>query len=150
MAEAVGLAASVIAIVELSAKLATLCLQYSTSVSRANTEVTNLRTKLNDLSTSLQGLSRLLESQSAGTLPVSQDLTKSLDGCMAELTRLQAKLDPGKARKAMHRIGFRALKWPFDSKEVNEIVTNLERYQQNMLLCLQVDQTLVALVHMKD
>ncbi|KAH7116445.1 hypothetical protein EDB81DRAFT_819588 [Dactylonectria macrodidyma] len=54
MAEAVGLAISVIAIIDLSAKVATLCLQYSTAVRNAGDDITRLQRRLNDLSTCLQ------------------------------------------------------------------------------------------------
>jgi hypothetical protein len=41
----------------------------------------------------------------------------------------------------MSRVGFRALKWPFTSKQVDKIVSTLEGYQQTFMLALQVDQT---------
>ncbi|KAF5617642.1 kinesin light chain [Fusarium sp. NRRL 25303] len=45
----------------------------------------------------------------------------------------------------MRRLELRALKWPFDSKDVSGIVANLERYKQTIMLCLQVDQTTILL-----
>ena len=51
------------------------------------------------------------------------------------------KLEPRKGRKTMSRIGLRALRWPFTSKQVEKIVSNLEGYQQTFGLALQVDQT---------
>jgi hypothetical protein len=65
----------------------------------------------------------------------------SVDGCTLELVQVQNRLDPGKARKAMRRFGLRALRWPFDSKEVSGIISNLERYSQTIMWCLQIDQT---------
>jgi hypothetical protein len=41
----------------------------------------------------------------------------------------------------MSRFGFRALKWPFTSKQVDKVVLNLEGYEQTFSLALQVDQT---------
>jgi hypothetical protein len=52
---------------------------------------------------------------------------------------MRTKLDPGKTRKAMSRIGFRALKWPFTSKQVDKIISTLEGYEQTFSLALQVD-----------
>ncbi|EGU74140.1 hypothetical protein FOXB_15348 [Fusarium oxysporum f. sp. conglutinans Fo5176] len=127
MAEAVGLAASVIAIIDLSAKVATLCFQYSTAVGNARTDVARLQSRLNDLDACLRGVHRVLHGPNNQALPISRELIDSLDGC--------------KARKTMRRLGLRALKWPFDSKEVSGIVANLERYKQTIMLCLQVDQT---------
>ncbi|KAM6505253.1 hypothetical protein FSOLCH5_014486 [Fusarium solani] len=45
----------------------------------------------------------------------------------------------------MRRFGLRALKWPFDSKEVSDIVSNLERYERTITLGLQIDQTTLLL-----
>jgi DNA-binding transcriptional MerR regulator len=141
MAEAVGLAASVIAIINLSAKVATLCLQYSTAVGNARTDITYLQNRLSDLGTSLSGVQHLLDNENNKTLATSQKLVDSLAGCRSELAQLQSRLDPGKARKTMRRFGLRALKWPFNSKEVSGIASNLEHYRQTIMLCLQVDQT---------
>ncbi|KAH7137547.1 hypothetical protein EDB81DRAFT_844122 [Dactylonectria macrodidyma] len=122
MADAVGLAASVIAIIDLSAKVAVLCLQYSTA-----------------------GVQHLLDNRNNQALATSRKLVDSVDGCTSELVQLQGRLDPGKARKAMRRFGLHALKWPFDSKEVSDIVSNLERYERTITLGLQIDQTTLLL-----
>ncbi|KAK2669726.1 P-loop containing nucleoside triphosphate hydrolase [Fusarium oxysporum f. sp. vasinfectum] len=145
MAEAVGLAASVIAIIDLSAKVATLCFQYSTAVGKARADVAHLQSRLNDLDACLRGVHRVLHGPNNQALLISRELIDSLDGCKSELTQVQNRLDPGKARKTMRRLGLRALKWPFDSKEVSGIVANLERYKQTIMLCLQVDQTTILL-----
>ncbi|RYP13088.1 hypothetical protein DL765_007037 [Monosporascus sp. GIB2] len=145
MAEAVGLAASVIAIIDLSAKVANLCFQYSTAVGNARADITCLRTRLDDIGTSLQGVRHLLDGQNYQELATSRELVDSLNGCTSELAQLQSRLDPGKAHKAMRRVGLRALKWPFDSKEVSGIVSSLEHYKQTIMLCLQVDQTTLLL-----
>ncbi|KAM6510855.1 hypothetical protein FSOLCH5_011300 [Fusarium solani] len=145
MAEAVGLAASVIAIIDLSAKVATLCLQYSTAVGNARADITHLQRRLNDLSPCLQRTQRLLNGPNKHALETSQSLVDCFDDCTQELARVQSRLDPGKARKAMRRFGLRALKWPLDSKEVNGIISNLDDYKQTIMLCLQVDQTTILL-----
>ncbi|KAH7115661.1 hypothetical protein EDB81DRAFT_862240 [Dactylonectria macrodidyma] len=145
MADAVGLAASVIAIIDLSAKVAVLCLQYSTAVGNARADITRLRSRLDDLGTTLQGVRHLLDNQNNQALATSRKLVDSVDGCTSELVQLQSRLDPGKARKAMRRFGLRALKWPFDSKEVSDIVSNLERYERTITLGLQIDQTTILL-----
>ncbi|KAH8661168.1 hypothetical protein BGZ61DRAFT_485518 [Ilyonectria robusta] len=145
MAEAVGLAASVIAIIDLSAKVAVLCLDYSTAVGNARADITRLRHRLDDLGTTLQGVRHLLDDPSSQALATSRRLVDSVDACTSELAQLQSRLDPGKARKAMRRFGIRALKWPFDSKEVSDIVSNLERYERTITLGLQIDQTTLLL-----
>ncbi|KAH7124446.1 hypothetical protein EDB81DRAFT_765805 [Dactylonectria macrodidyma] len=141
MAEAAGLAASVIAI---SAKVAVLCLDYSTAVSNARADITRLRSRLYDLGTTPQGVRHLFDDPSSQALATSRRLVDSVDACTSELAQLQSRLDPGKARKAMRRFGIRALKWPFDSK-VSDIVSNLERYERTITLGLQIGQTTLLL-----
>lgn len=49
-------------------------------------------------------------------------------------------------RKAPSRLEVRALKWPFTSNEVEEIVDDLEKYEQTFSLALQVDYMSVLCV----
>ncbi|KAI8710369.1 hypothetical protein NCS52_01581900 [Fusarium sp. LHS14.1] len=145
MAEAVGLVASVIAIIDLSAKVAKLCSDYSTAVGNARADITRLQSQLGNLGECLQGARRLLNDPNNQSLATSRKLVDSVDGCTSELVQVQNRLDPGKARKAMRRFGLRALRWPFDSKEVSGIISNLERYCQTIMWCLQIDQTTILL-----
>ena len=43
----------------------------------------------------------------------------------------------------MSRFGVRALKWPFESKDVDAIIKALERYQDTVSASLNVDQVYV-------
>ncbi|KAJ9412678.1 hypothetical protein QL093DRAFT_2539123 [Fusarium oxysporum] len=126
MAEAVRLTASVVAIIDLSAKVATLCFQYSTAVGNARADIAHLQSRLNDLDTCLRGVHRVLYSPNNQALTISRELIDSLDGCKSELVQMQNRLDPGKARKTMHRLGLRALK----------IIANLEHYKQTIITIL--------------
>jgi hypothetical protein len=95
------------------------------------------------LETTLQGAQRLLESPNGKKLQTSQGLGNGLTDCFSQLSELQSrlekKLNPGSARKAMSRIGFRALKWPFESKEIDRIIENLEQYRDTLSAGLAVD-----------
>ncbi|KAH7194234.1 hypothetical protein DER44DRAFT_706025 [Fusarium oxysporum] len=145
MAEAVGLAASIIAIVELSAKVGKLCVQYSTAAGNARADITRLQNRLKDLNVCLEAAQRLLDDPKNTKLATSRSLVDSLNACETELAEVQDRLHPGSARKAMRRFGLRALKWPFNSKEISTVVSNLEHYKQTITLCLQVDQTTILL-----
>ncbi|KAF4422157.1 Kinesin light chain [Fusarium acutatum] len=145
MAEAVGLAASIIAIVELSVKVSKLCVQYSTAAGNARADITRLQSRLKDLNICLEAAQRLLDDPRNTALAISRSLIDSLNSCKIELDEIQDKLDPGSARKAMRRFGLRALKWPFDSKEISTAISNLEHYKQTITLYLQVDQTTILL-----
>lgn len=133
-------AASLIAVIEISAKITSLCFQYSVAVKYANRDIDRLQRKVSDLKNILEGAKRLLDGQ---LLSTAQTLVDSLKDCFLRLEELQTQLDPGKTRKAMSRLGVRAIKWPFTSKEIEKIVNGLERYEQTFILALQVDQTWV-------
>ncbi|RII21467.1 vegetative incompatibility protein HET-E-1 [Alternaria sp. MG1] len=137
-------AASVIAVVDISAKIASLCYQYSVAVMGARDDIERVRRKVSDITHILEKIKQLLDSRDKTRLSTTQGLFSSLEQCLRELKSLEAKLDTGKTRKIMSRFGFRALKWPFTSKQVDKIVLNLEGYEQTFSLALQVDQTVVV------
>ncbi|KAI1559940.1 AAA-16 domain containing protein [Pyrenophora tritici-repentis] len=137
-------AASVIAVIDISAKIASICYQYSIAVKEAKDDIERVQRKVSDITHILEKLKQLLDSQDKTRLSSAHRLLESLSQCLWELEDVKAKLDPGKTRKTMSRIGFRALKWPFTSKQVDKIVSTLEGYQQTFMLALQVDQTVLA------
>ncbi|KAF6782559.1 Kinesin light chain 5 [Colletotrichum sojae] len=144
-----GVAANVIAVVDLSAKVAALCFQYSKEVAGARGDIQRLRTQVEHLGTAVRGTQRLVEGIKGRSLLISQELVDSIHECIADLERLEKKLDPKPARTMMRRLGLRALKWPFDSKEVDQVLSSLERHEKTILLGLQIDQT-SALVDIQE
>lgn len=139
--DGISAAASVLAVIEISAKVATLCFQYSVAVKHASNDVQRLQKKIEDIGTILKMLEQQTERPDGARLSATSKLTESLRGCQESLQELKIQLEPGKTRKAMSRFGARALKWPFKSKEFEKIVTDLERYQQAFSQSLQIDQT---------
>jgi Fungal N-terminal domain of STAND proteins len=134
-------AANVIAVVDISAKIASLCFQYSVAVKNAKEDIGRLQRKVNDIKDVLGEVQQLLDGRDKTRLSATNKLLDSLKECFLQLEELKTQLEPGKTRKAMSRFGVRALKWPFTSKEVEKIVASLERYEQTFSLALQADQT---------
>jgi hypothetical protein len=134
-------AASVIAVVDISAKIVSLCYQYFVAVKDAKDDIERVRRKVSDITHILEKITQLLDNQNKTRLSTAQGLFGSLERCLKELKSLEVKLDPGKTRKTISRFGLRALKWPFTSKQVDKIVLHLEGYEQTFSLALQVDQT---------
>jgi hypothetical protein len=134
-------AASVIAVIDISAKITSICYQYSIAVKEAKDDIERVQKRVSDITHILEKLKQLLDSQDKARLSSTHRLLDSLSQCLRELEDVKAKLDPGKTRKTMSRFGFRALKWPFTSKQVDKIVSTLEGYRQTFILALQVDQT---------
>ncbi|KAI9856456.1 MAG: hypothetical protein M1813_009112 [Trichoglossum hirsutum] len=133
-------AASVIAVVDISAKITSLCFQYLTAAKDAKNDIERLQRKVAKIGGILEKIKQLLDGQDKARLPTTSELSDSLKECFRELEELKAELEPGKTRKAMSRFGVRALKWPFTGKQVEKIVSGLERYEQAFTLALQVDQ----------
>ena len=142
--DGLGSAASVIAVIDLSAKVASLCFQYSTAVKNAKSDIERLRRELDRLKTTLEGTRQLLDSPNGARLQTSQRLQDGLRGCSSPLTELETrlvkKLNSGTTRM-MSQFGIRALKWPFESKDVNRIMTTLERCRDTLSAALTIDQT---------
>ena len=134
-------AANVIAVVDISAKIASLCFQYSVAVRDAKKDIDRLQRTVTDIKNVLEEVRQLLDGQDKTRLSTTHKLSDSLKECNQQLQGLKAQLEPEKTRKAMHRFGVRALKWPFTNKQVEKIVASLKKYEQTFSLALQVDQT---------
>jgi hypothetical protein len=134
-------AASVTAIVDISAKIASLCFQYSVAVKDAKKDIDRLQRTVTDIKNVLEEVQQLLDRQDKTRLSTTHKLSDSLEECHQQLQGLEAQLEPGKTRKAMSRLGMRALKWPFTSKQVEKTIAGLEEYKHTFSLTLQVDQT---------
>lgn len=139
--DGLSVGASVIAVVDVSVKLITLCSQYSTAVVNARADITRLETQVKSLRTTLEHAAGLIGASSSQPLSASRDLIDQLQGCKTTLQELQAKLNLSTARKLMRRVGLRALKWPFTRGEIEAKICDLERYQRRVMDGLQIDQT---------
>ncbi|KAH7201310.1 hypothetical protein DER44DRAFT_441261 [Fusarium oxysporum] len=143
MAEALGVASSVIAVVDLSAKVFSLCLQYSREVKNAKNDIERLRKEVVAFQDITEKLKALLEEPRGKELKASQQLVSAIEDGHSTLGRLEQRLQPSTGRKAMRRFGVRALKWPFESKDVEGAVQNLERCRGSISLALNIDQTVI-------
>ncbi|KAF2175951.1 hypothetical protein K469DRAFT_679307 [Zopfia rhizophila CBS 207.26] len=139
--DALSGAASAIAVIDISAKITSLCFQYSVAVKDVKKDIERLQRKVTDIKDVLGEIEQLLDGPDKTRLSTAHKLSGSLKEYFLQLQDLKTQLDPGKTCKAMSRIGMRALKWPFTSKQVEKIVVGLEKYAQIFSLALQVDQT---------
>ena len=139
--EGLGGAASVIAVIELSAKIASACVRYSLAVKHAKDDIDRFRREINSITDLLKDVQRMKERPDHTQLLNSMKLKDALRSCSDQLLELSTTLDPGRRRKVMSSFGVRALKWPFEASGVEKIIQNLERSKQAIALALQVDQT---------
>jgi hypothetical protein len=142
--EGLGAAASVIAVVELAAKVGSLCLEYSSAVKSARSDIERLRKHTESMKITVDGARKLLQGPHGARLETSQKLHEALADTYSQLddiaTKLEAKLHTGCTAKVMRRVGLRALKWPFESKDVDKLIASLQRDQASFAAAIQIDQ----------
>jgi hypothetical protein len=140
MAEPLGVASSVIAVVDLSAKVFSLCLQYSREVKNAKDDVERLRKEVTAFQDTTEKLKALLEGTRGRELKTSQQLISAIEDGHSALGKLEQRLRPSTGRKTISRFGMRALKWPFQNKDFEGTIEKLERCRGNISLALNIDQ----------
>src|SRR6266487_2120479 len=96
-----GVAANIIAAVNLSAKIALLCGRYSLAVKDAKNDIERLQKEVNSVTHALQEVERLLQSPNSERLSAFQKLGDAVEDCLSQLTELNKKLEVGTTRKAM-------------------------------------------------
>ncbi|KAL2822461.1 hypothetical protein BJX63DRAFT_376588 [Aspergillus granulosus] len=139
-----SVAANVIAATNLSVKVASLCLQNSKHARNTNDDINRLREEATNLKTVLKNITKLLNGPNGRRLEGSQELIVAVEDSLSKLQRLEQELCPGITRTVLSRVGFRTLKWPLRSNDVEKTVQDLERCTQAMWLASQVDQTHIA------
>ncbi|KAK5662884.1 hypothetical protein OQA88_6295 [Cercophora sp. LCS_1] len=152
--EVLGAAASVIAVVELAAKVGKICLDYWSAVKSARSDIERLQKYTENLKAIAHDVQKLLQGPHGARLETSQKLLEALHNTRSQLDVVAAKLEEtlhmGRRAKIMRRLGLRALEWPFESKDVDKIIANLQRDQDSFTAALQIDQTTEILdVHFK-
>ena len=133
--EVLGGAASVIAVVQLSGQILSLCQKYYGDVKDAKNDIENLQNETAAVQAVLQRAQDL--AQGTDKLATTKALIEELK---AELEGLVRKLDPGKRKKAMRTIGLRALKWPFTKAEIEKSLRLIERHKATLITALDIDQ----------
>ena len=140
--EGVGAAASIVALIDTSLKVLSICAEYYSHVKNAKKDVDRFSLEVEAFINVLHNLDKLARSpEGAASLFASRSLNKDIERCLLDLERLQKKLTPRKGQKAMNRYGMRALKWPFESKELDKDIGVLERYKSTFIAALNTDQT---------
>lgn len=135
--------ASVLTVIEISARLASLLFQFANDVKNARDEILRLQREVKSLQDLSETIQNLLQSPKADSLKASRKLFDALNDGLSQLRWLEDKIEPGKTRATMKRVGIRALKWPLSSRDVEKAIKELGRCMQIISLALQVDQTYV-------
>ncbi|KAK3945964.1 hypothetical protein QBC46DRAFT_336128 [Diplogelasinospora grovesii] len=137
MADALGFAANVIAVVDLSIKVGVLCSVYCANLKTAPRDVRYILNEADRLTATLKDVERLLAGPNGAKIEASQNVRCSVVDCQLLLGELAAKLEQGTR--------YERIMWPLKKEEVADILKKLERYRAAISLDLCVNQTAVLL-----
>lgn len=123
-------AASIVALVQITEEIGKLCGNYIQGVRHAKRDIERLQSK----ASALHGVLTRLNDK-----PQANIDSKAVQNCCEELKSIKERLEPRKKHATMQRMGLRALKWPFTSKEIEDRVQALEKYLVLFNTTLQLD-----------
>lgn len=136
MTEAIGLAASIISVIQLTNQVADLSWGYIVSVKEASNSIHGLRDELSNLSKVLGAIPDYAEdSKQAATLEMLNGKDGLLQKCAEDLRKLQVKLEPKSGVKQM----IENLKWPLKETETSRYISQIGRYKSLFSLALDAD-----------
>ncbi|BCR82721.1 uncharacterized protein ACHE_10123A [Aspergillus chevalieri] len=133
-------AASVIAVVQLAAAITQICGTYLNKVKDAKRDIQRFQKEVIALSCVLQSLHELLHGPNSAKITAAEDLVNNITTCSSTLTKLKEKIEPETMQRRMRRWGLRAFKWPLNRSEVDDAISEIERYKTMFNLSLLVDQ----------
>lgn len=132
---------TILAAVTTSATVITLISRYYSGVKNAREDVKRFSTSVEEIHSVLQKVQALAKGPEAARLPASDPAVAAIEHSLREIKELEYQLNPKMGGKMMRRVGRRALKWPFTSKQMDEHITKLERRKALLSLALNADQT---------
>jgi len=154
MVEALGLAASVIAVLQLTSSVISICYDYGSAAKGTNWELSDINKELEGLRNVLQQLeplakqSELAHAARDAKLQVIGLLREPLRGCFKIIKDLEDKLATpswcdgfGPRRRAF----IQALRWPMKEAETKKVLENISRFKDTLGLALAADQATMIL-----
>ncbi|KAL9607602.1 MAG: hypothetical protein Q9167_007497 [Letrouitia subvulpina] len=140
----IGEAASIITVVELSAKVIGQCIEYSTKVKDAREDINRLRDEVTLLHDVLTRIHDLLDSENSADLAIFNHLNRKEGPLTQSKNRLEQILLRLDGKRSMKPLSLRALKWPFTSKEIEKIVSGIRDERGTFNLALTSDQIIIS------
>ncbi|KAF8249250.1 hypothetical protein K440DRAFT_598963 [Wilcoxina mikolae CBS 423.85] len=145
--------ASIIAVLQATNAIISVCYDYSTSVKGSSTELSRVTEEVKSLRNVLEAVAQLAQKAesadpTAGSqLPTLKSFCEpdvgQLAVCLVELNALKDKLAPpdwsGQEGSKRRRL-VQALGWPLKEGETKKTLENIERFKATLNLALTVDQ----------
>ncbi|KAF2266974.1 hypothetical protein CC78DRAFT_552099 [Lojkania enalia] len=129
MAEALGLAASVITVVDLFVKVGVLCSEYCADLKTARRDARYILNEADKFTATLKDIEGLLAGPNGAKIEASQNVRCGVADCRRQLDDLATKLEQGTRWKK--------ITWPLKKEEVTDIIKKLEQYRVAISLDLQ-------------
>ena len=150
MAEALGTASSIIAVVQISEQIISACYRYYKTAKDAKRDIIDVINIVGGLKTTLDNLRILAENTENSRLPLlNSTIDGSLKACKDALQKLAKKLGVDDAAgveegNVVVELG-KKLVWPWKEKEVGKILEIIEKHKANFILALSGDTLRVSL-----
>jgi Cdc6-like AAA superfamily ATPase len=146
MAEGLALAASIIAVIQISDRVISLCGQFIGKVRGAEKEVAQLITTVTALKGFLEFVEKFVKmDENTSRLPLLDSISHQdgpLTTCMTLLKDIEGKLRPPKRD---YNGVLRAISWPLMWKDIGQALGTIEKQKTLILLAMQGDSTRATL-----
>ena len=152
--EALGVAASIIAVLQAANTVIDICCDYGAAIRGASWELPRVTKELQNFRDVLELLKALAnraenaDPSADARLPALIRICKSDAGplamCNNELESLKTRLKPPKWTgpvKSKRTAVMLALTWPLKEDETKKMLQNMERYRTALSMALEIDQT---------
>lgn len=140
MVEPIGLVGTLIAIVQLSSKVVSICYDYRRSVKNAPREISQILDEVASIRNIVERLVEIADDneEQSNALPSLQTMGQPdapLAKCLSELISLKSRLKPEKGLRAKGR----ALMWPLKEAEVYKSLGTITRIKGTLQLAVSAD-----------
>ncbi|KAL4735752.1 hypothetical protein BDV11DRAFT_208208 [Aspergillus similis] len=132
-------AASVLSVIQVAGAVANLCGDYIQQVKKAQKDINDLTGEINSLRSVLESLNDVLRGPGGGKLIALQKISDDAGKCELILGSLSHKINLEATQSSSRRRWWRHWKWPLQRTEVDEVISQLNRYTQLFMAALQID-----------
>lgn len=141
---ALGVAASVIAVIQISEQVVSACYQYYKTTKDAKKEIIDVINVVSGLKSTLENLRHLLDDNDQDSrLSHHKSLVGALKACEEALKQLASKLGikiEGDLNTDNIKVNFKKkMMWPWKEKEVGKILAVIEKHKSTFILALTGD-----------
>ncbi|KAK5705823.1 hypothetical protein LTR17_021334 [Elasticomyces elasticus] len=146
MADPLSITASVIAVIQITSKVVSLCYDYRAGLKNGPKEIKQFTDEIVSFRDSLESISKLVEAEDEASTQLSTiSLFTKADGilftCQSEMTELENDLKPASGIRGVAR----SLKWPYARAQTEKRVERLGWLKSSLTLALATDHISLAL-----